>query len=67
MPKILSASLKNRKNRSALGLSTSGVARVPCALEQGIILRTPCQQKLQSLKWKIGEKCGRSKNRTFTV
>jgi len=33
----------------------SGVARVPCALEQKIFLR-PHQQKLQSLKWKISAK-----------
>jgi len=44
----------------------NGVARVPCALGQNYSC-APCQQKVQSLKWKIGEKCGRSKNRTLTV
>jgi len=44
----------------------SGVARVPCALGQEIFLR-PRQQKLQRLKLKKVRKCGRSKNRTFSV
>jgi len=35
--------------------ANSGVAKVPCALGQGIILCS-LQQKLQSLKWKIGAK-----------
>jgi len=34
---------------------SSGVDKVPCALGQEIFLR-PRQQKLQSLKWKIGAK-----------
>jgi len=38
----------------------SGVARVPCAPRQKIFLH-PHQQKLQNLKWNIGQKRGRNK------
>jgi len=44
----------------------SGVAMVPCALEQEILL-SPHQHKLQSLKWKLVQKWGRSKTRTMAV
>jgi len=44
----------------------SGVARVPYALGQEICLRAH-QQKLQSLKWKIGAKLQKMQSRTFSV
>jgi len=42
----------------------SGVARVPCALGQEIFL-PPCQQKVQSLKWKLLAKIWKMQNFFF--
>jgi len=44
-----------------MGVGSSGVARVPCALGQEIFLRSP-STKLQSLKQKEVQMCGWSKS-----
>jgi len=62
-----SASSNTTKLDNWKGMIVSGVARVPCALKQGIIF-CPLSTKTTEFEMKHRCKsCGRSKNETFTV
>jgi len=61
---ISSVKTNKQKNRTGISAPVSGSAMVPCALGQEIFLH-PCQQNLQSLKWKKAAKISKMQNLFF--